>query len=92
LTEALAEHRASLLSGAESDPGGERLDRTVADLADSVERLLALVAYLAQPDADLAAVAGGHGRPVRASRPAVERQVWRVGGNPLTREADCHRQ
>jgi hypothetical protein len=79
LTEALADHRVRMLGGQEPKAGSGPLDGTIANLADAVERLVALVAYLAGPGAEIRAADGSVTKPVRALRPVHQPRVWVVG-------------
>jgi len=51
----------------------------VARFAEKVDGYLALAAYLARPEADIAAVGRPGWRPVKPRRPMQHRVVWAVG-------------
>lgn len=87
LTEALADWRAtvaaSLTGSGEIIPGhnvrGGEPDASVAGYAELVEQYVAVVAYLARPQADIVAhLQPGH-RPVRRTTRPNKRTVWKVG-------------
>lgn len=88
LTEALAEMRAELRGKTKGrwHPAVKHwtLDDSVATLADAVDKLAALVAYLAQPTADIRAADGSSAIAVRGKRPVQGQHVWAVGWTDRT--------
>lgn len=56
-----------------------QLDGSLTNLADAIDRVTALVAYLSQPRADIVAADGTNTRPTRGQLPVERRRVWAVG-------------
>jgi len=88
VTEAVADMRATALASmagpGEVVPGqdvrGGELDAAVARVAEQVDAYLAIVAYLARPEAVIRERGRPEVRPVRRRSPAKGRTVWLVGG------------
>lgn len=83
LTEAVADMRATALATLDGALGpnvrGGTLDADAATVADRLDPLIALVAYLARPEADITAAYRNADHPARSSRRVRDRQVWAVG-------------
>ncbi|MDG4795090.1 hypothetical protein [Micromonospora sp. WMMD1082] len=87
ITEAIADYRATTLAslrGPGADVHGGDLDAAAANLAERVERYVAIARYLCQPEADITALSGTTGRPRRYRSPARDKEVWLVGWQSAT--------
>jgi hypothetical protein len=61
------------------DMRGSELDKTTAELAGLVDGYVAMLAYLARPEADIVSADRPGLRPVRRRSPARDRYTWLVG-------------